>query len=210
MTSSNYWTEREGPSDLIFLISVEKGFSQQVAFQMLEKMQGKFNETFKPEEVRGAKAMQYNSVFQSELKYLHTLHSVNNVDRVEVAINTVEGLKQEQLKNIQKLQERDGKLDSLVDKVDQLGDETQSLKKTVVSLERGEGSAQEAVLGRIEGEALHDTRVDSSHGLPALPLRLDRAARLQVRFFGVPLGELLSIDHKQLHRWKNFEQCGRA
>ena len=162
MTSSNYWTEREGPTDLIFLISVEKGFSQQVAFQMLEKMQGRFNEMFRPEEVRAAKAMQYNSVFQSELKYLHTLHSVNNIDKVEVAINTVEGLKQEQLKNILKLQERDGKLDSLVDKVEQLGDETQSLKKTVAGLEAGEGGAQEAVLGSVADEAVHDLRGDSS------------------------------------------------
>ena len=183
MTSSNYWTEREGPSDLIFLIAIEKGFSQQVAFQMLEKMQSKFNEMFKAEEVRGAKSMQFNSVFQGELKYLHTLHSVNNVDKVEVAINTVEGLKQEQLKNIQKLQERDGKLDSLVDKVDLLGEETHSLKKAVACLDTGERSAEEAMLGYGQGQALHDARHDSSLDSPARPVHPHRAARLRIRLF---------------------------
>lgn len=129
--SSCYWTEKEKSTNVVFLVAVEKGFSQQVAFDMLDKMQKRFNETFSPDEVQAAKQLQYISVFQSELKSLYTLHSVNNVDRVEVAINAVEGMKREQLNTINKLNEREGRLDSLVDKVDQLGEETYSLKKGV-------------------------------------------------------------------------------
>ena len=58
-------------------------------------------------------------------------HSVNNVDKVEVAIIKMGELKDVQTENLAKLLERDAKVDTLLDKVDAMSEETKTMKQEV-------------------------------------------------------------------------------
>ena len=59
---------------------------------------------------------------------IQTTYSVNNVDKVEVAIMKMGQLQDVQTENMKNLLERDAKMDSLLDKVDKLGVETKVMK----------------------------------------------------------------------------------
>ena len=68
----DYLIEREaGDVDTIYLIAVEKGFSKQVGFDMIDKMKSRFESMVQKEQVKAAKPFGLNPEFQEELKVLH-------------------------------------------------------------------------------------------------------------------------------------------
>ena len=69
--ASDYMVDRDGDSNIIYLIAVEKGFSKQVGFDMVSKMKARFLAMTNPAVVQSAKAFALNPDFQSELKVLH-------------------------------------------------------------------------------------------------------------------------------------------
>ena len=58
-------------------------------------------------------------------------HSVNNVDKVEVAIAKVGELNKTQQDALNKMIEREGKFDALIEKVEKLDVETKQMKQEV-------------------------------------------------------------------------------
>lgn len=68
----DFFFEREpGNVDLIYLVAVEKGFSQQVGMNMLSDIQSKFSRHKDPEVIRVAKPFSMNPEFQSDLQHLY-------------------------------------------------------------------------------------------------------------------------------------------
>ena len=68
----DYMVEKEsGGLGRIYLIVVEKGFSKQVGFTMLDKMRTRFEQMADPRVVEAAKPLSLNPKFQEELRNLH-------------------------------------------------------------------------------------------------------------------------------------------
>ena len=67
----DYFVDKDKNTDLIYLVCVEKGFSNQVGFEMLSKMRMRFNSLVDSRVIPSAKAFGLNPDFQNELKILH-------------------------------------------------------------------------------------------------------------------------------------------
>lgn len=65
--------DRHKETDLIFLISVEKGFSLRIGHEMIDKMKIRFSKVIKPSILKNAKLFGLNPEFKNELKILHVI-----------------------------------------------------------------------------------------------------------------------------------------
>ena len=60
------------------------------------------------------------------------IHSVNNVDKTEVAIAKMNDLKDIQIESLKNIMERDAKLDNLLEKTEAMDEQTYSMKSKVI------------------------------------------------------------------------------
>ena len=68
----DYMVEKDaGGLEMTYLIVVEKGFSKQTGFDMLDKMKSRFINTVDSKLLETARAMSLNPQFKDELKNLH-------------------------------------------------------------------------------------------------------------------------------------------
>lgn len=128
--------EREASPDLIYLVAVEKGFSKEIGFTMLENMRNRFRSMVKSEEISSAKAFQFNPEFKSELKALYVQYSTNNMDKTDIAVLKMNDMINVQTHNMAALMERDDKVDKLLEKADQMGDESLSIRSNATQVRR--------------------------------------------------------------------------
>ena len=130
----DYMVEKDmGDLQMTYLIVVEKGFSKQIGFEMLEKMRSRFEATVDRKLVASARAMSLIPQFRDELKTLHLLHSFNNVDKTEVAIAKMNDLREVQIESLKNIMQRESKVDSLLERADAMDRETYTAKNRASS-----------------------------------------------------------------------------
>lgn len=126
----------ESSNKLIFLAAVERGFSQTLSFEMLNKMRSRFYRLIQASVYLNSKSFALNPEFKEELKILFINYSVNNVDKTEVAMLKMKEPQQVQGENLKNLMQRDDKLEGLIDKVDAMQDETSEIRENAKEVRR--------------------------------------------------------------------------
>lgn len=124
----------------MFLVSVEKEFNLSVGQDLLDILKARFMKHFKADVIKKAPVLSLNIEFRETLKAIYVMlisiqmhYSVNNIDRIDAAMHAVDNLKQAQNENLEKLLDRDAKIDPLFEKLElmnQFEDFRPSYKKT--------------------------------------------------------------------------------
>lgn len=149
--SSDYIVDTEQTLQLVFLASVEKGFTPEVGHRLLDAVKAKFVAAFDPETVRHARVLGLSASFAAELEALHVFaahqahFSANYDDRLESAMALRQALKEQQGQP----EDRGGKADPLLDKLtlmNQFEDFIPSYKKSDDS--QGTESLSDQAIGK--------------------------------------------------------------
>lgn len=117
----------------MYLVSVEKDFNISVGQDMIDVFKARFMKTFKTDVIKKAPVLSLNVEFREQLKTIYLHYSANNADKLDVVINAIDNLKQVQNENLEKLLDRDAKIDPLFEKLEmmnQFEDFRPSYKKT--------------------------------------------------------------------------------
>ena len=100
---------------------------------MIDVFKARFTKTFKTDVIRKAPVLSLNVEFREQLKTIYLHFSANNADKIDEVINAVDNLKHAQNENLEKLLDRDAKIDPLFEKLElmnQFEDFRPSYKKT--------------------------------------------------------------------------------
>jgi hypothetical protein len=71
------------PNNLIYMLLVETGFSQEAGFQCLEAMKSKFEGKFPENQINRAKEYGLNKAFRGDFQVLYVRHFLTKSERVE-------------------------------------------------------------------------------------------------------------------------------
>lgn len=130
-----HYTVQEG-SDLWFVCVADKSLTRKTSFGFLKSVQDAFEAKYTAQQRDAALAEGMQEEFSEDLKQLMETYNSGKLDRVAKAMETVQGINEGLVESLQKLMEREEKIEKLVQRSEALAGESQSFRRQSLQLER--------------------------------------------------------------------------